>query len=157
MFCGRILLSFDNRDTQSAVSPVSETEAVGTLLSWFQEHTVLCNAAVSENQWTPEVQQRWKDCLAESAQKGQVIMASLPAEKAKQMLLKFMPVAGSVRGKSPIPLSGFRRFDEQPAQTRGQMGGLNLSGSSQLTVMSPSNAPVNVLQPSRTYLKKSGN
>ena len=157
MFLRKMRLTLDHGDTKSSPGAMSETEAVGTLINWFQEHTVLCNAAVGENQWTPEVQQRWKECIAASTLKGQTIMASLPSEKAKQMLLKFMPVAGSVRGKSPIPLSGFRRFEEQSPQTRSAMSGINGAGSSQLAMISPSTMPINVLQPSRTYLKKNGN
>ena len=177
---------------EASVPPLNEGEAMQELVQWIQEHSMLCSAVANENQWNPETHQKWKESLLASSQKGRSLVQKLSSDKIEQMLQKlqeaslnaatssalgasagassstpmhaqFVPVAGSVRGKSAIPLSGFRRFDEQ-VNSVSQNAHLNLNPVNNMSSLVSSGAvssvngssPLCSLQPSRTYIKKSG-
>jgi hypothetical protein len=104
-----------------------------------------------------QTQERLKQRLALSADRGKLLVSALLAQKGElpavfaklqEAAQNMVPVAGSARGRLAIPLSGgVRRLDEPPP-TRQLRSGL-----------AAGHAPAGVassLTPSRTYLKKSG-
>jgi hypothetical protein len=176
MFARNPVVSLNHGDAKSPPesSPKVETVAREDLVNWFQEHSALCSAVASENQWNPETHARWKECLLASTQKGRRLIQGVSSENMQSVLSKFqevsstqfaasqsspsqfMPVAGSMRGKAGIPLSGFRRFDEQISQQQNRMPQAPAVGMASQVTGAYGPAAV-TLVPSRTYIKKTGN
>lgn len=125
---------------------------------WIQEHTNLCMVIARTGVTDSETQQKLREKLLASADRGKQLVSALlvskgdlPAvlSKLQEATQTLAPVAGSARARAAIPLSGsgLKRF-EDPASSRSPLR--------PVPSMGVGTTPAGHLVPSRTYIKKSG-
>jgi hypothetical protein len=145
-------------------SGTGEDRGTNDVVVWIQEHTNLCMVIACSGAADAEMQARFRETLMASADRGKQLVNALLVQKgelpamlsklqeaaqqaAQQAAQAMVPVAGSARGRTAIPLSGFKRFDDPTVtRTSGRTLGSSALGQS----------PGACLLPSRTYLKNSG-
>lgn len=142
-----------NNESQVTECTVGD-ERQGTTLqdevvSWAEEHKNLCTIATSLTYEDPDLQKKIRTTLSNSMEKGKKLIAALMETSSRSVT-----AAGDSplrRSTGPIPLSGFKRFDEQGVAMTGRATVRPPSSTMASAGVSGFVSPV----PSRTYLKKS--